>query len=108
MRVSRAAFGRAASLVRICATAISFSWPWELRKIRTTSSRAGLGDCRRVFAGARTVSFLHFGGPVEKDGERRGIGFVHFRDDEESLPVATHIVGEDVLRGDRLPPVGLK
>src|SRR6267378_3535340 len=44
----------------------------------------------------------------EKDGERRGIGFVHSRGNQEFLPVATDIVGEEVLRGNRLPPVSLK
>src|SRR6267143_3478038 len=45
----------------------------------------------KTLAGARTVLFLHLGSAVEKDGERRGIGFIHFCDDEESLPVAAHI-----------------
>ena len=69
------------------------------------------GSCGIVAEDARwptDSSISPFRRPSSEDGERRGIGFVHLRGNQESLPVATHIVGEDVLRGNRLPPVGLK
>ena len=41
------------------------------------------------------------------DGKRR-VGFVQFRGNQESLPIAIYIVGEDIARGNRLPPVVLE
>src|ERR1035441_6418386 len=55
-----------------------------------------------------SVLFFQLRSPVEKDGERRGIGFDHLRSNQESLSVTTYIIGEIVLRGDRLRPVALK
>jgi hypothetical protein len=36
------------------------------------------------------------------------MGFVLLCDDQEPLPIPTHVVGEDVECGNRLPAVGLK
>ncbi len=45
---------------------------------------------------------LHFGGPVENDGQRGRIEFGHFCVDEESLAVAAHIIGNKVTPRLRL------
>jgi len=51
---------------------------------------------------------FHCRGPVEKDGERCDRRFIHLRGNQEFLSVGTHVVGVDILRGNRLPAVGLK
>src|ERR1700674_2313329 len=84
---------------------------WSKGKRRDTGRKDRFGRCSGTRTQERGFSvrlLLHFRGPVQKYGGRRGIGIIHFRKDQESLSVATHIVGEEILRRNRLPPMSLE